>query len=320
MKWIFLIFCLFSLRLHALSTSAHRDLTVLALKEFRQCTEGSWFPFRENILIEANVQEDTNLAKLFQYSHFYHPQHRVTSPWPNPFERCPSNYRVSHIEYALEAYFSNSSNIEVAPLWDDSCEENFFYHYLGNEYSFSGERQRKAQEFFGAIIHHLQDMASPTHVVPIAHSLNDGFESYAREEKIVAEIERASGTCVHKKARLLPPSTLLHLAALETQRNLNDEVPILVVLPGGQIIPKTVTWKSWYGGENFSFQGIAGDYGTWGNNFGILEFSVQGGQRIRVDQEIYDDFLRQQYRQALEYSKMALEYFSERMRRNSPQE
>ena len=60
----------------------------------------------------------------------------------------------------------------------------------------------------GLLAHHLQDMASPPHVVPVAHGLGDDFESYDFRS-LVAE---ATGDPVV----ILPPPDAQRAAAQET--------------------------------------------------------------------------------------------------------
>ena len=303
----------------ALSLNTHGALTSMALREFLQCTEGHPF-FFEEVLIDSNMKEDTSLTKFLQYSHFYHPHHYVhaDSPWPNPFDRCPSNYRVRHIEEVLEwnflgLYSNNMMNLS----WDGLCRPNVFYRYLSGDYSFYGERQERMQKLLGGAIHHLQDMVSPTHVVPIAHSLNDGFETYARREKredMMREVEKFPNVCDFKELGPVSPSALLDEAAQKTLASLEREVPVLIVLPNGKMTPEVVTWRKWYGREDTLPRGAMEDYGPYGNNFGVPEFGGPGGTRVLVAMEVYDNFVRQQYRQAVEYSKRALYYFHIRNR------
>lgn len=60
----------------------------------------------------------------------------------------------------------------------------------------------------GLLAHHLQDMASPPHVVPVAHGLGDDFESYDVRDLIAA----ATGDPVVE----LPPVEAQRAAAEET--------------------------------------------------------------------------------------------------------
>ncbi|MFN7146151.1 MAG: hypothetical protein ACK4YP_20435, partial [Myxococcota bacterium] len=88
----------------------------------------------------AAADEDWNLLRKWGAWHHY--------GWDAPLLwRRPSSERVARLEVALGAALA------------------------------VGDRDR-AWVLAGYAAHHVQDMASPPHVVPVAHGLADGFEDY----------------------------------------------------------------------------------------------------------------------------------------------
>lgn len=95
--------------------------------------------------------EDWNLPRKWTRWHHYHsPSFDVHS-----FGRHPSHERVETLDARLRAAVAEGNTT-------------------------------RAWQYAGFIAHHLQDMASPPHVVPVAHGLNDGFESWPFEAAIAA--------------------------------------------------------------------------------------------------------------------------------------
>lgn len=56
------------------------------------------------------------------------------------------------------------------------------------ERDFDRHRDRRAWRRVGRVVHHVQDMAAPAHVVPIQHGIADGFE---RHDRVVPAVPAA---------------------------------------------------------------------------------------------------------------------------------
>jgi hypothetical protein len=74
-------------------------------------------------------------------------------------------------------YFS--PNFPVPTLWRRPSNERV----AGLEARIRGSTDRDYR-LLGLAVHHVQDMASPPHVVPIVHGLGDGFESWEMRDLI----------------------------------------------------------------------------------------------------------------------------------------
>lgn len=90
------------------------------------------------------VDEDWNLVRKWTlWHHYYNPSFTVRSLW-----RRPSDARVAMLDVAITEAFGRAD-------------------------------PGRGWLLAGLLAHHVQDMASPPHVVPVAHGLFDGFESAA---------------------------------------------------------------------------------------------------------------------------------------------
>lgn len=96
----------------------------------------------------------------------------------------------------------------------------------------------------GGLLHHVQDMASPPHVVPVAHDLRDGFESWPVEDLV-------AGLVLTTPAPLDPVSAHSVLAR-ETWTRVQEDA----VAGCGLRIPLSDIWQA-------PTDGPFGTYGDW---------------------------------------------------------
>ncbi len=320
--------------------STHRELTELAIEEFFSCVnseilnEENIRPYErfKDVLIEENLQEDNQyLSKMLQYSHFYNPNFSVNAEWGG-IDRCSSDYRVKQIEQILRKYYLNKNMESITIFWDTTCRPNPIHVFLYGEmmsatqtssltinFSLKDRLFAVDQEYLGLlghVIHHLQDMASPAHVVPIMHPSvsffsifsHDAFESYSsRDElqvKMKYEKESAQGLCDFK---MTAPDSLFHLLNTSARRvltSLKEDISVMV-----DNVPKNVTWEKWYNTMLPPNKNGMRSYGPYRNTFGLTEFYNSESEIIKVDRKLYEIFVLTRYRQAVEDTKMALYYF-----------
>ena len=328
---VFLPLQIFGFALHD-----HGELSKIAIKEFFRCVQPEMLsPFNElalnsftNSIVDGNLQEDTNyLSKALQYSHFYNPNFYVNIEWSYFFDRCPSNYRIHHLEQILEAHLQEN-NLEVSDLlWDNLCQPSYilsmaglappfsqlfpskdtsildlrFFHIINNQTRMP-ERYRSYFDQLGHAIHHLQDMSSPTHVVPILHPipfdsptssweiLQDGFEHNDNRIFVLNKIASESNTqplneiCTFKKST--PPKlfNILDQSARSTLNALNQEIIVYIRMPErnrnsqnpySSSTPITVTWRKWYDVSSaYTNINHLGQYGIYQDAFGLTEFQI----------------------------------------------
>ena len=233
--------------------SDHRRMTEQAVSELTQC-----FPQASQVLglkwlIYGDLEEDLNVfRKDLTYSHYYHPGKNLH------MYRYDSSVRVGMLADLLDQSKKSGSGIGVSEMVE-----------------------------IGHVIHHLQDMASPPHVVPVDHNLSDGFESFLFNGEISTGMSceqlMASGS--------VDPKTLLDETAFETLKNVSErQTEIEITGPTGIFERRVVNGQAfWLESAQESF----GIYGVLGNHFGESEF-INLNWSYRVPDEYYQSVKQQQ--------------------------
>lgn len=202
------------LRARAFSVEDHRALTEAALASSGR---PGLMAHRAHVLHGATA-EDLNLhVKWTGWHHFYRPE--------------------GHLDSVLR----QGSDARVRALWDEALEA-----------ARNGDLPR-AWDRAGHLAHHLQDMASPPHVVPVNHGLTDGFEGHGLR-----------GALARLPARELAPlsgSDAQHALARETL-----DVVRAQSLPTREGTP--VPWSAFWSEPGVDTPGAFGAYGSAGNVFG----------------------------------------------------
>ncbi|MFT5680946.1 MAG: hypothetical protein ACI8RZ_001852 [Myxococcota bacterium] len=198
-------------------------------------------------LWQGNRAEDTRLnVKWRHFSHYFRPDASLTLP-----RRDTSDARVAML--LVEAEAAEAAGDEAA-MW----------------------------QAIGGIIHHVQDMASPPHVVPIAHDLRDGFES-TPVDGLMADLA------------LLTPETLDPVAAhsalaWETWERVQKDA----VTGCGATIPLSDIWQ-------------APDSGAFGT-YGGMDFGETGD--CPELSRAYEGVLVDRLEAAVRYSRSVLQHFA----------
>ena len=246
----------------------HSRITHQAIKEFNYCFDEKIDLYHELTIEQGNRSEDLDLLnKWIFYSHYYHPEKELQS------HRYESDVRVSFLEDEVKAGVYKPHN-----YWT--------HNRLGH------------------MVHHLQDVTSPPHVVPVSHALNDGFESYPISDR---EFYKATNPFFNKCSFFdgLVPLTPLELLDLTARHTLN-----IVKTPITEL-----TWEAfWKESDDDSF----GSYGFLGNNFGEPLINVDGVQYTFLNQT-YKDFNLSQFRSALDVTKRVLFWLHVQEERTSNQ-
>lgn len=204
--------------------------------------------------------EDKNLlTKWSQFNHFYNPAAPVHTLW------------------------RKTSNVRVAVLWDEVV---------------AAARKNDLPRAFdrvGHLVHHIQDMGSPPHVVPVNHGLTDGFERLPIDEFLATAqgvpLPDLNGSAAHQAL------------AIDTLRTVNSAGPRL---PNGAIIP----WSAYWRGEAGKF----GSYGAVGNSFGAPAVKWASTQ-VAVPTSEYRAFLRGRVEATLGYTRAFLRWAAQEIDR-----
>ncbi len=215
-----------SARAEAFSVDDHRALTEAALEAAVASGRGKGLAEHRSSVLHGATAEDLNLhVKWTGWHHFYRPEGR------------------------LDSALREGSDSRVRDLWDEALEA-----------ARHGDLPR-AWDRAGHLAHHLQDMASPPHVVPVMHGLGDGFEGHG----IRASLSR-------RPARQVAPlsgTEAQHALARETL----DAVRSQTLATGdGTEIP----WSAFWAEPDAATPGTFGLYGAVGNAFGRPEVRWKG--------------------------------------------
>jgi hypothetical protein len=127
------------------------------------------------------------------------------------------------------------------------------------------EGNRDKKEMFmamGRAAHHIQDMSSPPHAVPIYHTCFDRFDKYPSKTVYGKDLSRFVAGL---ESMVMEPSELLDRAAKDTL----DAVEGPVVFTEGGVDVRETWLKFWGGPPDRKYDGF-GTYGEYGNAFGKI--------------------------------------------------
>lgn len=247
--------------MYAYHLSDHRWITSRAVLAYNHCyPQQKISTLAAKSMIAGNLSEDFNLAnKWLKNSHYYNPTKWIRTLW-----RSDASYRMR----------------ELLPQVDEQ------------------QNERMTSRMVGKVLHFVQDMSSPTHVVPITHGMFDGFEKYKIEAQSLYAQEVPCPTIVES------PLKTMKEQALQTLQRLKD---IEIGRRDGK--PWAFSWQLfWTEGLGSSF----GKYGFFGNRFGNSKaFTILGHSYIIKD-EIFYRFKLQQMMQGVSASVTVLHWYHNR--------
>eukprot|EP01137_Pigoraptor_chileana_P002329 Opistho-2@41011 len=256
----------------AYSLNDHTAIMQLAIREFNECYSTPTFNISESdssLMVRNDLEEDVNVVGkwLYKFSHFYNP-------------------RKPEIKICTaDLYCRYNSSIRIMGLQDDIAK-------------LIEKKDAKLSEFLDPLAHaahHIQDMASPPHVVPVMHGLTDGYENY-----VSAEALQPSARCSHSGV----PSSLIEIldaTALATLDAIASRDCVYTVNGTHTISDWSKFWQEGVDGESF------GDYGAFGNNVGSAAFTSRDGPVV-VDAAVYAGFKATRMRAAVDATIQALRW------------
>lgn len=153
----------------------------------------------------------------------------------------------------------------------------------------------------GSAIHHIQDMASPPHVVPVMHGLTDGFETFVPSQAM------SSGLSCDQIKRvfngpLLDLSEVLRTTSLRTLAQLSDlKIPAMVINQHKHRRVLITADSFWQQTNESRF----GKYGVFGNSFGKSLIEVDKISYL-VPKAEYEKIKAAQWRLAVESTLQAM--------------
>jgi hypothetical protein len=186
---------------------------------------------------------------------------------------------------SLDTAFRQASDARVRELWEEALEA-----------ARHGDLER-AFDRAGHLAHHVEDMASPPHVVPVNHGLSDGFERYGVRDSLVRAARRE----------------VVPLPGDEAQRALARETLAAVRTESLATRDGALPWSAFWAEPASHGPGAFGHYGSEvGNAFGALAVRWNGHERP-VEPEGYAVFMDERVSGAVAYARAFLEWASDQL-------
>jgi len=153
----------------------------------------------------------------------------------------------------------------------------------------------------GRMAHHIQDMSSPPHVIPVYHLGSDKFDSYINDTYVLPDIKPVAYPidCT--------PDKLLDQAARNTLNSIKDDV----IFTNGGTIPGESWLKFWHGDDDKNLNGFK-KYGEYGNTFGINR-ECKGVAQYSYDESLFNRFFNECYTRAVTDTVNLLVYLDKRI-------
>lgn len=246
----------------AFSVSNHEALTRSAIDAAIASDGVPELAAHRAVVVAGSRDEDLNLhVKWTGWNHFFHPGQ------------------------TLDMAFRKDSSARVRALWQEA-EEAASHGDLVQAFSRVGH-----------LVHHIQDMASPPHVVPVMHGLTDRFEQRALSPRTLAEG---------------PPLDIAPMSGEEAQLALAQETLSLVRTGALPAEDGNIPWSAFWAEPSHPAPGVFGGYGVAGNVFG--DTRVRWKQRTwKVDAAVYEDFVNGRAGSAMAYSSAFLVWATQRL-------
>jgi hypothetical protein len=245
----------------AFSVEDHEALTEAAVDGALASGARPLLAEHRSAVIHGATAEDLNLhVKWTGWHHFYFPEGTLDTP------------------------IRQASDARVRALWEEAMEA-----------ARHGDLER-AFDRAGHLAHHLQDMASPPHVVPVNHGLGDGFERHG----VRPSLARLAG-------RELAP-----LSGADAQQALARETLAAIRSESLPTREGAIPWSAFWAEPGKRGPGVFGGYGAEvGNAFGQGSVTWQG-RKHEIDPAAYATFMDARVSGAVAYSRAFLEWASDR--------
>jgi len=251
-------------------------MTHQAFNEIDDCKSFRFSYSAKTQIIKANLNEDNNvIRKWFHSAHFYNPKKDVFM-W-----RLNSKKRVKEILNNLDELFSEYNDSHVSMR-----DEILLDIYTETGY----------------LIHHIQDMIVPAHVVPIMHRNSDKFENYE-----VEDYTTSSGSLCDFIGDTNTPAILHHYVALKTIKGTNKSLNVRI-----NNAPRVISWRAfWQESPDNTF----GRYGFLGNNFAKTQINLNG-DIYEISPDVYYGFKKHQIRLGVEGTKRVFNWLIKKLESN----
>lgn len=261
--FLLMCFCLSVIPAYAFEPQKHAEFSSDAIALYKACT-GKFVPGKvAQAFAEGAEDEDNPTPTRGRNWHFYNNGGKIGHYWRLVFFRC------------------NGSNEEIFKKRVEKLQKLI-------------EEKASTEDIYaaaGRVAHHIQDMSSPPHVLPIYHTDEDRFDKY--EPATVPNLA-TNAICNSLQGNIVTPNELLESAAQATLA----AVAAPVVFSGGEKIESETWAKFWGGGSDKKYKGFS-IYGAYGNTYGVRILNADSANRAKYDQTIFDNFFNERRNRAV---------------------
>jgi hypothetical protein len=270
----------------AFSLGNHKSLTQQAMNQIAACVSehGAALPaealkpsseaarrFGPDLMVRCNRHQDCVVRKAVLW-HFYPQSGHTLDPAAQDIRICP-----------VETNFNG---------WLATLEKE-----IG-----AAEDPAHVYALLGAILHYVQDVAVPSHVVPVMHPSRHGLGDKFDGSRAVVPLKRDSKFCEGLLSERRSFGEIVRDTAQKTRDALKAELP-KELLPADATGLPTTTWALFWDPQ-IQADGF-GRYGCVDNNFGDTRLKC-AGLSWTVAKTAYDDFTVERHRDAIEASAAAI--------------
>lgn len=191
-------------------------------------------------------------------------------------------------------------------LYCNGSNEEIFKERLDElDAKITGKRARsEIYAAAGRVIHHVQDMSVPSHVVPIYHVSDDKFDNYQSAPLTIADFSPACGDL----ATRVEPGNLLESSAHNTLK----AIAAPVIFDGGKAFAGETWMKFWGGPDDKNLTGFK-TCGEYGNSFGDIP-PCKDKICSSYNKAVFDSFYRESHRRAVADTVRFLIYLDSRLK------
>ena len=305
MRWrSFLLFAslLVSSAAHAYPGELHQQLTFLAAKQLSRC-DALWSPSQDRQRDQSLLAMPGPIGRLSALDMRYVVRANVARSKSNFFGRM---FRWNYFDV------SSDSNDAVLGMFDTRFNSRFL---AISDQLLNAPEKRDRLEAFGEVLSFLQDVSTPSRVVPVftgrwwAFSLHDRFDRYSIDESRLEE--DIGGLCQEVAENLngfdgqdeqTSLRRLLGQTARETMAAVNSDIAGM-----------PASWTSFWQPSDKEPGGAFGEYGEEGNEFGNrVEFRCGSKDNdsmrclLLKDDPLYQEFAFGRHREAVSATMLAM--------------
>ena len=305
MRWrSFLLFAslLVSSAAQAYPGELHQQLTFLAAKQLSRC-DAIWSP-SQDLPVDQSLQAMPGpIGRLSALDMRYVVRANVARSKSNFLGR---TFRWNYFD------LSSDSNESVLGIFDTRFNSRFA---AISDQLFNASEKRDRLEAFGEVLSFLQDVSTPSRVVPVftgrwwSFSLHDRFDRYPIDESRLEE--EIGGVCQEVAEHLNEFDGQNERGSLK--RLLGQTARRTMAAVNSDIVGMPASWTSFWQPSEKEPGGAFGEYGTAGNEFGNrVEFRCgsKDDPKMRClllkDDPLYQEFAFDRHKEAVTATMLAM--------------